>query len=200
MPKGIYKRIKPNFWKGKKHSEASKRKMSEWHKGKKLSEEIKKKISDFWRGKKKPPLTKEHKRKIGLGNKGKRHSEEWKRRMRLILRGRPKSEKHRKKLSGVNHWNWQGGLTSESNRIRKSVEYKLWRQSVWLRDNWTCQRCESRDGKLIVHHIRNFAQVKELRTSIENGISFCPKCHRLFHKIYGTYNNNIEQIIEFLKN
>lgn len=41
MPTGVYKRKLP----GHRHSEESKRKLSEWRKGKKLSEETKKKIS-----------------------------------------------------------------------------------------------------------------------------------------------------------
>src|SRR3990167_7312984 len=54
-------------------------------------------------------------------------------------------------------------------------------------------------GKLIVHHIHNFAYYPELRTSIENGITLTAETHRVFHKKYGYKNNTKEQLDEFLK-
>ncbi len=39
MPKGIYKRIKPGCWLGRKHTEETKRKMKVAHKGHKVSKE-----------------------------------------------------------------------------------------------------------------------------------------------------------------
>ena len=40
----------------------------------------------------------------------------------------------------------------------------------------------------------------KIRTSIENGITFCKECHLIFHKKYGTKNNTKEQVNKFLKN
>ena len=109
----------------------------------------------------------------------------------------------RKKLSemfkGSKSANWKGGLTSKNLEIRHSIEFRLWREAVFARDNWTCQKCKEKGGKLHPHHIQNFAQYPELRFAIDNGITLCKDCHREFHKKYGRKNNTKEQIKIFLK-
>lgn len=107
---------------------------------------------------------------------------------------------------GINQWqttgnknpNWKGGITPTNHKIRTSLEMKLWRKSCYERDNFTCQKTGEVGGKLVVHHINNFADFPELRTSIENGITLSYKSHKEFHKKYGTRNNTKEQLDEFL--
>lgn len=95
--------------------------------------------------------------------------------------------------------NWRGGKTDESKRVRGQIEHRLWRESVFARDNWTCQKCSKRDGKpLHPHHILNFSSHKELRFAIDNGITLHKECHTTFHKKFGYRNNTMEQIEEFL--
>ena len=86
----------------------------------------------------------------------------------------------------------------ENMKIRMSVEFRLWREAVFARDNWTCQKTKIKGGKLHAHHIQNFAQFPELRTSIDNGITLSKEAHRGFHKRYGNKNNTKEQLEEFL--
>lgn len=95
---------------------------------------------------------------------------------------------------------WRGGITKENMKARATFEYTLWREAVFARDNWTCQKTGERGGKLVAHHIENFSSKIELRTSIYNGITLSQKSHQLFHKIYGVINNTKEQLIEFLNN
>ena len=114
------------------------------------------------------------------------------------------SEKTREKMSlvhrGENNANWNGGITPENHKIRNSIEFKIWRNLVFERDNYICQKCEDNRGRnLEAHHIKSFALYSELRFILDNGITFCDKCHNKFHKIYTTINNNIKQLIEFLK-
>ena len=101
---------------------------------------------------------------------------------------------------GLIPWNKGNGNSDENQKIRSSKEYKLWQKAVFEIDNWTCQKCQQRGGNLHAHHIFNFADYPLLRTSIENGITFCKKCHKEFHKKYGRKNNTKEQLIKFLNN
>ncbi len=84
-----------------------------------------------------------------------------------------------------------------NERLRRRIEYKLWREAIFSRDNWTCQKCGERGGKLVAHHLYNFADFPKLRTSIENGTTLCKKCHIEFHKTYGLKNNTKEELEEF---
>ena len=81
---------------GKEFSEEHKKKMSESHKGKKFSEEHKKKMSESHKGKK---LSEEHKKKISESHKGKKFSEEHKKKISECHKGKKVSEKHKKKIS-----------------------------------------------------------------------------------------------------
>lgn len=97
------------------------------------------------------------------------------------------------------HPMWKGGITPINNVIRGSVEYKLWSDSVFSRDNHECQRCGYNFiSKLVAHHILNFSKHIEIRFAIDNGITFCRPCHKEFHSKYGKRNNCLEQVIEFI--
>jgi len=89
---------------------------------------------------------------------------------------------------GSYHWNWKGGITPENHKIRESKAYKDWIKKVFNRDNWTCQICGKKGGKLHAHHIKPFAKYPELRLETSNGITFCEKCHITWHKNHGKGN------------
>ena len=106
--------------------------------------------------------------------------------------------KHRLDVTGNKCHTWKGGVTPENMKIRHSLEMKLWRKSVFARDNFTCQKYGTKGGKLIAHHVNNFADFPELRFALDNGITLSEKAHREFHQIYGRKNNTKEQLQEFL--
>lgn len=86
---------------------------------------------------------------------------------------------------------------------RCNKELYEWRDKVIERDG--CCQCCGATGNLHVHHILNYANHKELRTDVTNGITLCEQCHSpyilgSFHNIYGTKNNNEEQLQEYIKN
>lgn len=126
---------------------------------------------------------------------GKKHSEETNKKI-----GFRQKDVHEKVSLREKHWNWKGGITPENKKIRNSIEIRLWREAVFARDNWTCQKYGIRGERIIAHHIQNFAQFPELRFAIDNGITLSEKSHKEFHKKYGNKNNTKEQLMEFLTN
>jgi hypothetical protein len=110
----------------------------------------------------------------------------------------------KEKVSGENNVNWKGGISSERNKIWRTLDYKQWRKSVFERDNYTCQCCgDNKGGNLQAHHKYNFSEYLELRFEIDNGITLCDKCHDFrnigsFHHKYGTRNNTPEQLEQYI--
>lgn len=197
--------------KAKRHSEEVKIKMSENRKGngnsfygKTHSNETKEKLRLANTGKK---ASEESRKKMSEVGKGKKRSEETKRKMSVARAkqapptlGRNWSQEQKIKLSGENHWNWRGGISTENEKARHSLEGKLWKDSVKNRDGNCCQKCGvTKVRSLTAHHILNFSSHIELRFAIDNGITFCINCHKDFHKKYGKKNNTLDQVEEFLK-
>jgi uncharacterized protein YlzI (FlbEa/FlbD family) len=70
-----------------------------------------------------------------------------------------------------------GTSNNHSRKIRTSVEYDEWRRSVYKRDNFTCQECGKRGGRLNAHHIKSILLFPELTFAVENGTTLCVTCH-----------------------
>lgn len=98
---------------------------------------------------------------------------------------------------GEDHWNWKGGITCERNSIMSQIEYKQWREDVFERDKYTCQKCNRVGRNLHAHHIHSFSKYPELRLEVDNGITLCQACHKEFHKING-FDTDQNQLDEFL--
>lgn len=88
----------------------------------------------------------------------------------------------RRKMSddrkGEKHYNWQGGITPENAKRRKTLEYRSWRLSVFERDDYTCKFCGRRGGRLEADHIKPVAHHPELIADIDNGQTLCKDCHK----------------------
>lgn len=116
--------------------------------------------------------------------------------------GKKLTEEHRRKISeankGENSYLWKGGITSRNKEIRNTIEFRLWREAVFSRDNWICQKCEEKGIYLHPHHILNFGQYPKLRFIIDNGKTLCKECHFEFHHKYGRKNNTKQQYIQFV--
>lgn len=99
---------------------------------------------------------------------------------------------------------WKGG--PEYSRVERAThEYIEWRNSVFTRDNYTCQCCGAKNGdgsgKSIIinaHHIKNWADNPAERYDINNGITLCERCHTSFHSKYGKKDNTCSQLFYFI--
>lgn len=67
-------------------------------------------------------------------------------------------------------------------RDRNAPEYKAWRNDVFERDNYTCQKCHKTGCRLEAHHIVPWSKNRELRFDVNNGMTLCYDCHKKIHK------------------
>ena len=126
--------------------------------------------------------------------------------------GKTHSEETRVKISsanlgrfqGENGSNWQGGRTSLNLLIRSSENSIRWRKAVLERDNYTCQTCGKRGGKLHVDHIQALAlllrehpvrtlaeaQACEYFWDLANGRTLCVPCHNKTPSFAGNLQRN----------
>jgi hypothetical protein len=171
-------------------------------KGRKHSEEWKRMMSIKMKGKKHKPMSLEGRENIRRAHLGYKVKEDTKKKLSKALKGHKCPEHVKKILSdihkGSKNLQWKGGRCTENEKARDSVQYRLWREAVFARDNWICQKTGVKGGKLHPHHIKNFSSHIELRFAIDNGITLSKESHEEFHRIYGSKNNSLQQLEEFL--
>ena len=171
-----------------------------------MKQEIKDKIAQSNKGKVRTPEQKERYRQSKLGEKGpmfgKTHSNEYIERLRHDMIG----EK--------NPW-YKDGRTPLHVALRNLKTFSNWKIKVFQRDDFTCQDCGVRGGKLEAHHIKYFSEIlneflefynqfspkedKEtlLRLSynwsdfwdVRNGKTLCSGCHDKYPTYIGKINN-----------
>jgi hypothetical protein len=136
----------------------------------------------FARGGKHPMKGRTHKPESIAKMKSKVISLEHRDRLRAANSGKEFSVETRHKLReshlGSKCHLWRGGIYPEHKALRKCLEYKLWRERVFQRDNYTCQTCKQVGGHLNADHILPFAQYPKLRFDVSNGRTLCVGCHR----------------------
>lgn len=138
-------------------------------------------------------LTEEDKKNWRLFKKG--HKGHW--------LGKKMSEETRRRMS-VSHLkekapNWKGGITPINQKIRQSLDYRLWREAVFKRDVFTCQECKQVGGQLNADHIKPFSLFPELRFAIDNGRTLCEPCHKKTDSYGWKMTNNRLTANDFIK-
>jgi len=188
MKRSLARKRQINPMQGKHHSLEAKIKIGLASKnregsnlGKHLSPETRKKISLALKGEKNPWW-------------GRHHSKETRLKMQKIATGRCCSEETYKKLRenhadvrGEKNPRWKGGLSFEPYTTGWT---KLLKESIRLRDCYTCQLCgELQNGeKFHIHHI----DYDKKNCDPRNLITLCCKCH-------SKTNSNRDYWINFLK-
>lgn len=102
-------------------------------------------------------------------------------------------------INGKLHWNWHGGVTRPNKKLRKSLEYSLWRTAVFIRDNYTCIECGIKSGMghaviLNADHIKPWSLYPNLRFDINNGRTLCVECHKQTDTYGGRINRERKNI------
>lgn len=125
------------------------------------------------------PTSPWQKRRVSETHKGRKDTEETRlRRIASVRRGKDC------------HF-WKGGITPLRTLIKRSYKYRQWRSDVFTRDDFTCQICGQRGGRLNADHIKSFSLILEenkIKTiedalgceelwNINNGRTLCEDCH-----------------------
>ena len=139
-------------------------------KGAIMPESAKQKIKEFnLKTGKKPP-----------SHKGKKYKE--------IYGKKWKDEIEKRRKTHIETFNKKGRkIHRDKHDSREGIE---WRLKIYKRDNFTCQSCGRVGSKLNAHHIKEWINFPELRFDINNGITLCFECHKLFHKLNGKQKRN----------
>lgn len=167
-----------------------------FEKGHTMSAEMRAKISNKLRGIKRSPETLAKMRISGKLNNQKISVEAHKRQGDK-LRGRKYTEERLIKckerfIIKENHPNWKGGITPVVMQIRNSLRMRQWISDVFRLDDFTCQDCFARGGKLNAHHLKSFSliykenNIKTLQDALDceelwdlnNGQTLCVDCHK----------------------
>lgn len=93
-------------------------------------------------------------------------------------------------IAGAKHCMWNPNITDEEREQRKEHrqgdrDFKQWSLAIKKIDNYICQKCKNRGGRLESHHMLPWKTHPERRYDLSNGVTLCKKCHKEFHKIYG---------------
>lgn len=128
---------------------------------------------------------------------------------------------------GEKHHNWNGGITNLDDYLRNHLNHINWIKSAFIEQSRQCYISGKREKTNVVHHSVNFALLRdnmleelnlnkrkqmtdysddEIKLMVAKmqqyhdsvkGIVMDVHIHKLFHSIYGLYNNSLKQVEEF---
>lgn len=98
-------------------------------------------------------------------------------------KGVPLNKKSKKlmseKMSGKANPMFINGC-SKRRKDEYENDYKIsdWRKAIFKRDDYTCQICFKKGGKLNADHIKTWSEYPNLRFELSNGRTLCVDCHK----------------------
>lgn len=103
-------------------------------------------------------------------------------------------------VTGDKHPQWNPERTHEQRVAeRKTTKDRLWRISVFVRDNYTCQVCgDDKGGNLVSHHLESYHKNEQGRYDIDNGLTLCKTCHFDYHHNHGWKNATKKKFEQFV--
>lgn len=143
------------FQKGHKHSEETKKKISESERGKIVSQKSRKKISENTKIAMATPETREKISKTWFKN------------------GNVPFNKGKTHLAKEKHPLWRGGISFEPYSIDWT---ETLRRSIRERDRYTCQMC-GKEPSIVCHHI----DYDKKNSNPDNLVTLCQSCHGRTH-------------------
>lgn len=90
-----------------------------------------------------------------------------------------KEEADKRKAANRKRWEEIPKKADRRPKHNGDYHYKEWRQTVFERDDYTCQHCQQRGGALQAHHICSWSKYPDLRYEVENGVTLCIACHKI---------------------
>jgi len=128
---------------------------------------------------------------------GTHRSEQTKEKLRIANLDKKQSVETNKKRSDTFRIKYLNCDTNILDKLRHCLEYKIWRTSIFKRDNFTCIECGQLGGKLCVDHIIPFSYIlKKVKFELgeenlfqkclnytflwdtNNGRTMCFECHK----------------------
>ena len=111
------------------------------------------------------------------------HSPESRRKAAVTKRTIENRIRSSRAVSGEKSHFWRGGVTAANQSARRmgasSIEFRLWKEAVFARDNNTCQmKDDTCGGRLEADHIKSWLHFPELRFDVSNGRVLCQHHHR----------------------
>ena len=148
-------RLTKEAWSEERYRLSCKR-LSESHKGNIASEEQKRKQSKAMMGKQ--------------NSLGVKRSLEFRRNLSEYWKGNPN---HNFRIDGKST-----ERNGERQTVKRRLEYRLWREAVFERDEYTCVFCGQVGGQISADHIKPYSVFPELRFDVGNGRTLCNPCHK----------------------
>lgn len=103
-----------------------------------------------------------------------------------------------KNWNGQRHPNWNPELSEEERYQRRSAELDvIWAKRVKELAGFKCDISGSLQGPFSSHHLYSYADNRDKRVELSNGVCIRRDLHLDFHKRYGFGNNTPQQYLEY---